>query len=248
MYSTKTMYSTSIWNKKSWPENWTQSEFAVLPKKGDVMQCCHNRTIAQISHASKIMLKIIGGRLKSRLDSEIAVEQAGFRSGKGTRDQILNLKLIMEKYRERQRKLYICFIDYSKTFDMVIYERLWAGMCRMGFPSRIVQLLRCLYLNQRATVRTGFGNSDWFEIGKGVRQRCVLSPQLFNVFTELIMREALGGFTGTVSLGGKICTNLRYADDVALLAGSIEELQRLLDRVRLTSEEGGLFLNVTKSS
>ena len=104
-----------------------------------------------------------------------------------------------------------------------------------------------LFEPMRTTVRTGFGNSDWFEIGKGVRQGCVLSPQLFNVYTELIMREALGGFTGTVSLGGKICTNLRYADDVPLLAGSMEELQRLLDRVRLASEEGGLFLNVTKT-
>ena len=237
----------AIWEKKEWPEDWVKSIFVILPKKGDAMQCANNRTVALISHASKIILKIIAGRMKNRLDREISTAQAGFRPGRGTRDQIHNLKMIMEKRREWGRRLYIVFIDYSKAFDTIRHERLWQGMCDMGFPSHIIELLRKLYIDQLAAVRTGYGMTEWFEIGKGVRQGCILSPPLFNIYSELIMREALDNFTGTVAIGGKIYTDLRYADDVALLAGSLEEMQDLLTRVQDTSESAGLFLNVSKT-
>ena len=112
-------------------------------------------------------------------------------------------------------------------------------MREMGFSDHITKIIRSLYLNQEATVRTESGDSEWFSIGQGVRQGCILSPYLFNIYAEYIMRRALDGVTGHVSIGGRKITNLRYADDTTLIARSAEELQELIDRVKLCSEELG---------
>ena len=136
---------TLIWVKKKWPDDWTKSVFIPIPKKGDTLQCCNSRAIALISHCSKILLKIIASRMQTKLKEEISKEQAEFRSGMGTRDQILNLKMVIEKNREYGKNLYSCFIDYRKAFDMVSHELLWKGMLEMGFSSHIVDLIKSLY-------------------------------------------------------------------------------------------------------
>ena len=195
---------TKIWEEKLWPQDWVNSVFIPIPKKGDTLQCCNNRTIALISHSSKIILKIIAKRLGAMLEREIAVEQAGFRPGRGTRNQILNLKLVIEKNREKRKNLYLCFIDYTKAFDMVMHDRLWADMLRLGTPTHIIYLLMGIYNEQKAKVRTSYGDSDWFTIEKGVRQGCIISPHLFNIYSECIMREALEGHEGTVKVGEKL--------------------------------------------
>ena len=120
-------------------------------------------------------------------------------------------------------------------------------MQEMGFSTHVTEMIQSLYNNQEATVRTGVGDSDWFSIGQGVRQSCTLSPYLFNIYAEYIMRRALDGFEGQVSVGGRPISNLRYADDTTLLARSATELQDLIDRVQEASEEFGLFLNVKKT-
>ena len=181
------------------------------------------------------------------MEQEVSVEQAGFRRNRGTRDQLFNLKQIIEKQREHNKDLYICFIDYVKAFDRVIHQELWSTLIRLGFPPHLVHLLRMLYENQQASVKTSAGLTEWFDIGQGVRQGCILSPSLFNIYTEAMMREALEGFEGTVKMGGRPITNLRYADDVALLAGSREELQQLVDQVNTASKRVGLELNVKKT-
>ena len=122
---------TLIWVKKKWPYDWTKSVFIPVPKKGDTLQCCNNRTMALISHCSKILLNIIAGRMQTRLKEEIGEEQAGSRSGMGTLDHILNLKMVIEKNRECGKNIYLCFIDYRKAFDMVCHELLWKGMLKM---------------------------------------------------------------------------------------------------------------------
>ena len=149
---------------------------------------------------------------------------------------------------EFQQPLFLCFIDYSKAFDCVQHGKLWNIMTEMGFSSHVVNLIRSLYSAQEATVRTESGDSEWFTIGQGVRQGCILSPYLFNVYAEYIMRNALDGFSGEVSVGGRQLTNLRYADDTTLIARTAPELQNLIDRVKSTSEEYGLFLNVKKKT
>ena len=150
-------------------------------KKGDSRINSNNRTIALISHSSKVMLKVIQHRLEI-MEQEMTIEQAGFTKGRGTRDQIKKLRWIMERSTEYQRPIYMCFIDYSKAFDCVDHPTLWNMMEEMGIPEHMVQVIRSLYAaNQEAKVRTEYGDTEGFSIGKGVRQGCVLSPYLFNM-------------------------------------------------------------------
>ena len=158
------------WMEKKWPEDWINSVFVPIPKKGDTLQCNNNRMIALICHSSKILLKIIANRMKKNLKTKIAEEQAGFRPGTGTRNQILNLKMVIEKCREHNKKLYLCIIDYSKAFDKVDHNVLWRNMSDTGFPQHIVLLLKTMYEEQKAAVRTSYGLTEWFGIGQGVRQ------------------------------------------------------------------------------
>ena len=148
-------------------------EKATVPEK---------HTIVLISHASKEMLKILQARLQQYLNCELPDVQAGFRKGRGTRDQIANICWIMEKAREFQINIYFCFIDYAKAFDCVDHNKLWKILKEMGIPEHLTCLLRNLYAGQEATVRTGHGTIDWFQIRKGVCQGCILSPCLFNFY------------------------------------------------------------------
>ena len=141
-------------------------------------------TIAFISHASQVMLKILQARLQQYMNCELPDVQAGFRKDRGTRDQIANICWIMEKASEFQKKIYFCFIDYAKAFDCVDHNKLWKILKEMGIPDHLICLLRNLYAGEEATVRTGHGATDWFQIGKGVHQGCVLSPCLFNFYAE----------------------------------------------------------------
>ena len=123
------------------------------------------------------------------MNRELPEVQAGFRKGRGTRDQIANICWIMGKAREFQKNIYFCLIDYAKAFDCVDHYKLWKILREMGIPDHLTCLLRNLYAGQEATVRTGHGTTDWFQIGKGVRQGCILSPSLFTLYAEYIMRN-----------------------------------------------------------
>ena len=144
---------------------------------------------ALISHASKVMLKILQARLQQYVNHELPDVQAGFRKGRGTRDQIAIIHWIVEKAREFQKNIYFCFIDYAKAFDCVDHNKLWKILKEMGIPEHLTHLLRNLYAGQEATVRTG-DQTDWFQIGKGVHQSCILSSCLFHLYAEHIMRNA----------------------------------------------------------
>ena len=133
-------------------------------------------TIALISHTSKVMLKILQARLQQYVNRELPDVQAGFRKGRGTRDQIANIHWIIEKAREFQKNIYFCFINYAKAFDCVDHNKLWKILKEMGIPDHLTCLLRNLYAGQEGTVRTGYGTTDRFQIGKVVCQRCILSP------------------------------------------------------------------------
>ena len=135
------------------------------------------QTTAQLhsSHTSKVMLKILQARLQQYVNRELPDVQAGFRKGRGTRDQIANIHRIMEKATEFQKNFYFCFIDYAKTFDCVDHSKLWKILQEMGIPDHLICLLRNLYAGQEATARTEHG-TDWFQIRKGVCQGCILSP------------------------------------------------------------------------
>ena len=136
------------------------------------------------------MLKILQDRLQQYVNRELPDVQAGFRNGRGTRDQIANIRWIIDKLREFQKNIYFCFIDYAKAFDCVDHNKLWIILRKMTIPDHLSCLLRSLYAGQEATVRTGHGTTDCFQIGKGVRQGCILSSCFFNFYAEYIMRNA----------------------------------------------------------
>ena len=164
-----------------------------------------------MSHASKVMLKILQARLQQYVNLELPNVQAGFRKGRGTRDQIANIRWIMEKARVSQKNIYFCFIDYAKAFDCVDHNKLWKILKEMGIPDHLTFLLSNLYAGQEATVRTGHGTTDWFQIGKGVGQGCILSPCLFNLYAEYIMRNAdLDEAEAGIKIAGRNNNNLRW--------------------------------------
>ena len=171
--------------------------------------------------------------------------QAGFRKGRGTRDQIANIRWIIEKAGEFQKNIYFCFIDYAKAFDYVDHNKLWKILPEMRIPDRLTCLLRNLYADQEATVTTGHGTTDWFQIGKGACQGCILSPCLFNLYVEYIMwNPGLDETQAGVKIAWRNINNLRYADDTTLMAESEEELKSLLMKVKEKSEKVGLKLNI----
>ena len=185
------------------------------------------------------MLKILQARLQQYVNHELQHVQGGFRKGRGTRDQIANIHWIIEKAREFQKTIYFCFIDYAKAFDCVDHNKLGKILKEIGIPDNLTCLLRNLYAGQEATVRTGHGTTDWFQIGKGVRQGCILSSCLFNSYAEYIMRNAgLEESQAGIKIARRNISNFRYADDTTLMAESEEELK---------SENVGLKLNIQKT-
>ena len=192
----------------------------------------NGQTIALISHASKVMLKILQA-FQKYMNRELPDVQAGFRKGRGTRDQLDIICWIIEKAREFQKNIYFCFIDYAKPFDCVDYNKLWKILKEMGIPDQLTCLLRNLYAGQEATVRTGHGTTDWFQIGKGVHQGCILSPCLFNLYAEYSMQnDGLDEAQVGIKIVGRNINNLRYADDTTLMAESEEKLKSLLMKVK----------------
>ena len=160
------------------------------------------------------MLKILQARLQQYVNRELPDVKAGFRKGRGTRDQIANSCCIIEKAREFLKNIYFCFIDYAKAFDCVDHNKLWKILKEIGIPDHLTYLLRKLYAGQKATVRTGHGTTDWFQIGKGVCQGCILPPCLFNLYAEYIMRNTgLDEAQAGIKIAGRNINNLRYADD-----------------------------------
>ena len=152
-----------IWKTQQWPRDWKRSVFIPIPKKGNAKECSKYRTISLISHTSKVMLKILQARLQQYVNRELPDVQDGFKKGRETRDQIANIGWIIEKAR-----------DYAKAFHYVDHNKLWKILKEMGIPDHLICLLRNLYSGQEATVRTGHGTTDWFQIRKGVCQGCIL--------------------------------------------------------------------------
>ena len=163
-------------------------------------------------------------------------------------DQAANICWIIEKAWEFQKSIYFCFIDCAKAFDYVDHNKLWKILQEMGLPDHLMCLLRNLYAGQEATVRTGHGTTDWFQIGKGVRQGCILSPCLFNLYAEYIVRNTrLDEAQAGIKIARRNINNLRYANDTTLMAESEEELKSLLMKVKKETENVGLKINIQKT-
>ena len=190
-----------IWKTYQWPQDWKRSVFIPIPKKRNPKGCSNYCTIALILHATKVILKILQARLQQNMKCELPDVYAGFRKGRATRDQIANICWIIKKAREFQKNIYFCFIYlFIFTSALLTMPKLltvwittnthWKILQEMGIPDHLTCLVGNLYTGQEATVRTLHGKTDWFQIGKGVCQGCILSPFIFNLDEEYIMRNA----------------------------------------------------------
>ena len=208
-----------------------QSQRKAMPK--NAKNYC---TITLISRASKVILKIHQARLQQYMNCGPPDVQASFRKGRGTRNQLANIHWIIDKTWQFQKNIYSCSIDYAKTFDCVDHNKLWKILQERGIPDHLTCLLRNLYAGQEATVRTGHGTVDWFQIGKGVHLGWILPPSLFNLYAEYIMRKAgLREAQAGIKIAGRNISNLRNADNTTLIVESEKELKSLL-KVKEESE------------
>ena len=222
--------------------DWKRSVFIPIPKKGNAKECSNYHTIAFISHASKVMFRILQARLQQYVNCELSDVQAGFRKDRGIRDQIANLRWIIEKARVPEKTSTSALLTMSKPLTVWITTN--CGQFLERWEYHLTWLLRNLYASQEATIRTGHGTMDWFQIRKGVHQGCILSPCLFNLYAEYIMWNArLDEAQAAIKIAGRNINNLRYADDTTLMAES-EELKSLLMKVKEESEKAGLKLNI----
>ena len=200
-----------IWKTQQWLQDWKSSVFIPVPKKDNAKECSNYRTIVLISHTSKVMLKILQARLQQYMNCELPNVQGGFWKGTGTRDQIGTIHWIIKKAREFQKNICFCFIDYTKAFDCVDHNKLWKILQEMGIPGHLTCLLRNQYAGQEATVRTGHGTTDWFQIRKAVHQGYILSLCLFNLYAEYIMRNTrLDEAQAGIKIARRNINNLRY--------------------------------------
>ena len=176
------------------------------------------------------MLKILQARLQQYVNQELPDVQAGFKQSRGNRNQIAKICWIIKKARQFQKNIYFCFIDYAKAFNCVDHSKLWKILKEVGIPDHLTCLLRNLYAGQEATVRTGHETTDWYQIGQGICQGCILSPCLFNFYAEHILRNpGLKEAQAGIKIARRNIKNLKYADDTTLMAES-EELKQPPDK------------------
>ena len=222
-----------------------RSTFIPIPKNAGTLDCNKHRTISIMNHITKILLKVILNRIRNKILPEISNEQCGFMKGKGTRNAIFILRSLMERVIEVNKKLYICFVDFEKAFDKVKHEDLIKMLEELELDGKDLRLIKNLYWKQEASVRLVNGDSKVQSIKRGVRQGCVMSPDLYNFYAEMIMRE-LRDLEG-IKVGGENVNNIRYADDTALVADSCEKLQNLINSLDRLSKEKGLNINMKKT-
>ena len=193
------------------------------------------------------MLKIVLNRLQPQAEEIIAEEQAGFRAGRSTTEQIFNLRIFCEKYLQHQQNLYHVFIDFKKAFDRVWHEALWATMRKYNINASIIRAIENLYDKAQSAVLFNGSTGEWFRTTVGVRQGCLLSPTIFNIFLERIMCEALDDHEGSVSIGGRLITNFRFADDIVVHAEKEEEAGVQIDRLDRTTRSYKMEISPDKT-
>ena len=211
-----------------------------FPTKCDLL-----RTISLMSHMTKVALKILLQQMRGRTRGEISEEQFGFMPDKGTRNAIFTLRMITERCVEMQKNVYISFIDYAKAFDKVQHVTLFEVLQELDVNDKDLELIKNLYWQQQASVLIGQDMCDWVNIARGVRQGCILSPTLFSLYTEVVMKK-ISHMDG-LRIGGLNVNNIRYADDTAIVADSEEQLQNLITEIADESRNFGLEINKRKT-
>ena len=235
-----------VWTKEEVPENWQKGIIIKLPKKGDLSECGNWRGINLLSVPGKVFCRVLLHRIKASVERILREEQAGFRGGRSCVDQIFVVRTIIEQSLEWNSSLYINFIDFEKAFDSVHHATLWDILRSYGFPAKIINILSSMYANNRCCVRHGGGHSDWFQVKSGVRQGCVISPLLFNIVMDWVMKRATADKPRGITW--KNFSQLEdedFADDLALLSHAQKDMQEKTSRTE--TEAGSIGLGVSHS-
>ena len=240
-----TKIANTIYESGYIPQQMREAKFIVIPKKKGTLECEKHRTISIISQVAKIILRVIRNRINSKINENVNEEQYGFRKGKGTINAIFGLRMMIERCIEMQKNVYLCFIDFEKAFDTVKHENMIEMLKEIHLDGKDVRLISNLYWDQKAAVEIENERTSWVEIKRGIRQGCVLSPDMFSLYGQRCMEE-LEEMEG-ISIGGRNVNNIRYADDTVLIADSEAKLQRLVDALDTSCREKGLKINKNKT-
>ena len=236
-----------MYEKGVWPEDFTRIVMIPIEKKVNAMECEDHRTISLISHASKIMLKVLTRRIEAKAKDFISRSQFGFRRGCGTRDAIGVMRVVCERSLEHWNDVYICFVDFEKAFDRVNWVRMMETLKGLGIDWRDRRMIHQLYMNQNAVVRVVDGESEPGVMDSGVRQGCPLFPLLFSIYAEAMMIETLEENEEGVVVGGELNADVRFADDQGMIYNSERGLQRLMDRLNEVTKGYKMKINVKKT-
>ena len=216
-------------------------------KKIGVTDCSDFRTISLICHASKIVLGILKKRITSKADAYLGEDQYGFRRGSGTREAIAAMRIICERCIEHDQEVNICFADFENAFDRIRWDKLMEILKKIGIDWRERGLIKELYMGQVVAIRTNEGETDLIEIRKGTRQGCPLSPVLYNLYDEAMIREAFDDLVEGIIIGGKLIKEIQFADDKGILASTQERLQKLMSSLDLVADLYGKKISIKKT-
>ncbi len=236
-----------IWRKEKLPDDWVKGIIIKLPKKGDLAICDNWRGIMLLSIPSKVLSKVLLARIDEAIDKKLREEQAGFRKGRGCIDQIFTLRNIIESCAEWNIPLHINFVDFQKAFDSIHRNTLWKILRSYGIPTKLVTIISKFYENFQACVAVDNKTTEFFKIGTGVRQGCILSPILFLLVIDWVMRQTNNRPRGLQFGIHGILEDLDFADDLAMISSSIKQLQKKTDRIVNFAKQVGLFINVKKT-
>jgi hypothetical protein len=236
-----------IWNSEHFPDDWKKSILIPIFKKGDKTLCKNYRGITLIDVAYKIVEAIVLSRIRTPVDQSLRENQSGFRPGRSTIDQIYTLRQVLETRREFRRPTIIAFIDFKAAFDSVDRKRMYQLLADFGLPSKIVRLVEQMYMGSENVVRAASGTSAPFSVLTGVKQGALLSPTLFIIVLDFVLRAAMSGCRGVWIDGSTHLTDLDYADDAALMAESVEDMQDMIDSLEDAAAAVGLVLSAEKT-
>lgn len=229
------------------PIDWLESTFIAIPKKQKARKCSDHRLISLMSHTLKVFLRIVHNRIKNKCEQDLEETQFGFRNSFGTREALFALNILLQKCRDQRKDVFACFVDFEKAFDKVKHTELINILQKIGVDTKDIRIIRNLYWNQNARVKIGDRLTNRLDIQRGVRQGCILSPTLFNLYSDQIFKTALEDQPHGIKINGELLNVIRYADDTVIVSDTVEGLQELLNRIDVAGNAMGININVQKT-
>lgn len=237
----------NIYDGGAIPKQWLTSTFVLVSKKPNPRECSDYRTIALMSHTLKLFLKIIHKRIYRKLEEDMSNTQFGFREGLGTREALFGINVLFQRCLDMNQDVFACYIDFEKAFDKVKHDKLHQLLISKNIDLDDVRIISNLYWGQRANTKVENRPTEEMEIRRGVRQGCILSPLLFNLYSEAIFKETLQEESVGIVINGEVINNMRYADDTVLLTSNQRDTQHLLEKLNDRCNEYGLKINLKKT-